>query len=225
MAELDWPYDMTMWGEYNDQIRDARRRRAVNAVVPLSYSMNVKVGEPVVIPQPIFGSPVLIMHPTDYVWHLLGRDDPQLAHAVVMQWIDWRCEEMARAAEERLRDPTETELWHQHLDKQERIMLHWWDGSQRVPQTVYHKKERPPTSSTPDYLVTDDGRVVEKPTMADLFPDVGPQPTSDQRLAWIEAVLEHTKQNPFGAIRLRNQQAYMEEIYNPDFRITGNPGS
>jgi hypothetical protein len=84
-----------------ETLEDLKHRCNVNGI-PIHPSDRVQALHPVFIDYGIlpyhYG---VYVHPTDYYW-LKHDDDPDLAHDMVMAWIDMRIESMGNAAIKRI---------------------------------------------------------------------------------------------------------------------------
>jgi hypothetical protein len=154
----------------------------------------------------IFEVKTIRCHPTDYIWILLGHD-PMWAHQVVVEWMEWKIETMAQAAIDRINEPTPTEkadAGRVYLDDFEingnsyaflREVTPW---DRVVINPVLDPVQLKAQIALESMTIKPPGPIV----IADeLFPDQGPQVTTEQQLSWIQKVLEKSKLNPFGAHR------------------------
>lgn len=118
----DYPF-----GRYAGELHRLRTYwEGVHQGIYLTYGAEYPVGKPVYGVDPAgFGHIVTIgLHPTDYIWWLLGDIDWQAAHTLSMNWQKWRINQLAKIAEGKINRPTPKEI--EEFEELERIRENQW---------------------------------------------------------------------------------------------------
>lgn len=115
------------FGAYGGTLRQLRDHwEHVHPYMQLTYDVTYEVGKPMYSYEPAgFGMITVIgLHPTDYIWWLLGDIDWRAAHTLSAHWQQWRINQLARLAEAQIDRPTPKEI--EEFEELERIRENQW---------------------------------------------------------------------------------------------------